>query len=63
MDPGLIITLPCRCVRDSFEGLITVNMVEDNFNLVQALSDDVGIDVDAILMIRSILALMFILYD
>ena len=45
MDPGLIITLPCPCVRDSFEGLIAVTMVEDNFNLVQAL----GVDVDAII--------------
>ena len=26
-----------------------MTMVEDNFNLVQALSDDVGIDVDAII--------------
>ena len=45
MDPGLIITLPYPCVRDSFEGLIALTMVEDNFNLVQAL----GIDVDAII--------------
>ena len=49
MDPGLIITLPCPCVRDSFEGLIAVTIVEDNFNLVQALGVDVGIDVDAII--------------
>ena len=45
MDQGLIITLPCPCVRDSFEGLIAVTIVEDNFNLVQAL----GVDVDAII--------------
>ena len=32
-------------MRYSFEGLITVTMVEDNFNLVQAL----GVDVDAII--------------
>ena len=36
-------------MRYSFEGLITVTMVEDNFNLVQALGDDVGIDVNAII--------------
>ena len=45
MDQGLIITLPCPCVRDFFEGLIAVTVVEDNFNLVQAL----GVDVDAII--------------
>ena len=45
MDQGLIITLPCPCVRSSFEGLIAETMVEDNFNLVQAL----GIDVDAVI--------------
>ena len=52
MDPGLIITLPYPCVRDSFEGLIALTMVEDNFNLVQALGVDdavnIGVDVQTV---------------